>query len=256
MRGLDEQNGSLFSYVSLDERIPARHPARKVVVIVNDVLQALDSGCFARRWCRSCLGALRAPADGADAVQSAAEPSTTRETTPMSTTTETSKDRNAEVDFRGQKRCNETHQSVTDPQARLYRKGKGKPAPHCFAGHPLMENRSGLIVDVELTQGMDTPSAAAIAMIERHSPGSERRLTLGADKGYYSADFSPTAPHVRDAARGREGQGLGHRWAHHAPCGLRGEPTQAQRIEEPFGWGKTVGGLRESMLRGLARAGA
>src|SRR5690606_20272633 len=78
-------------------------------------------------------------------------PGTPTETTPM-TTTETRKDRNAEVDFRGSKRSNETHQSVTDPQARLYRKGKGKPAQLCFMGHALMENRSGLIVEAELTQ--------------------------------------------------------------------------------------------------------
>jgi DDE family transposase len=186
------------------------------------------------------------------------EPSTTTETTPMTTTTKTRKDRNAEVDFRGSKRSNETHRSVTDPQARLYRKGKGKPAQLCFMGHALMENRSGLIVEAELTQADGhAERAAAIAMIERHSPGSERRLTLGADKGYDSTDFVAelrrmcVTPHVAAKARSSAIDG---RTTRHA--GYAVSQRKRKRIEEPFGWGKTVGQLRKTMLRGLARVGA
>jgi len=373
MRGLDERNGSLFSYVSLEERIPARHPLRKVAVIVNDALKALD-GEFAQlyaadgrpsipperllraalvqilfsvrserqlmdqmqynllfRWfvglgiddpvwvptvftknrdrllnteiARKLLAAVLAhkevapllsdehfsvdgtlieawasmkslqpkpPPDGSDGgggaeeklpakpTRSETEPSTTPETTPMTKTTETSKDRNAEVDFRGSKRSNETHRSVTDPQARLYRKGKGKPAQLCFMGHALMENRSGLIVEAELTQADGhAERAAAITMIERHSPGSERRLTLGADKGYDSADFVAelrrmcVTPHVAAKAKGSAIDG---RTTRHA--GYAVSQRKRKQIEEPFGWGKTVGRLRKTMLRGLARVGA
>jgi hypothetical protein len=212
----------------------------------------------------------KAPPDGSDGgggveerspakpTGSEIEPSTTTKTTPMTTTTQTSKDRNAEVDFRGQKRSNETHRSVTDPQARLYRKGKGKPSQLCFMGHALMENRSGLIVEAELTQADGhAERAAAIAMIERHSPGSERRLTLGADKGYDSADFVAelrrmcVTPHVAAKAKSSAIDG---RTTRHA--GYAVSQRKRKQIEEPFGWGKTVGQLRKTMLRGLARVGA
>jgi transposase len=269
MRGLDERNGSLFSYVSLEVRIPARHPLRKVLVVVNDALKSLDAEfaqLYARdgrpsipperllraalvqipftvrserqlmdqmqynllfRWfvglgidnpvwvptvftknrdrllnteiARKLLAAVlvhkevaslfldehfsvdgtlieawtsmkslqpKPPPDGSGGEGGAeekspakpasreTEPSTTTETTPMTTTqstpqstTERTRDRNGEVDFRGQKRSNETHQSTTDPQARLYRKGKGKPAQLCFMGHadgePLGPDRRG-----------------------------------------------------------------------------------------------------------------
>jgi len=176
----------------------------------------------------------------------------------MSTTTKTRKDRNGEVDFRGSKRSNATHQSATDPQARLYRKGKGKPAQLCFMGHALMENRSGLVVEAELTQADGCAErTAAIAMIERHSPGSQRRLTLGADKGYDSADFVAelrrmcVTPHV--AAKAKR-SAIDGRTTRHA--GYAVSQRKRKQIEEPFGWGKTVGRLRKTMLRGLARVGA
>ena len=93
-------------------------------------------------------------------------------------------DRNAEVDFRGEKRSNATHASTTDPDARLYKKSPGTGAMLCFIGHALMENRSGLIVQGDLTQADGhAERRAALDMLHRHSPGSTRRLTLGADKG-------------------------------------------------------------------------
>jgi len=113
------------------------------------------------------------------------QPQPETETTPM-----TRPARNAEVDFRGEKRSNATHASTTDPEARLYKKSPGTGAILCFMGHTLMENRSGLIVQADLTQADGhAERRAALAMIHRHSPGSTRRLTLGADKGYDSADF-------------------------------------------------------------------
>ena len=98
--------------------------------------------------------------------------------------------RNAEVDFRGEKRTNITHASTTDPDARLYKKSPGTGAMLCFIGHALMENRSGLIVQGDLTQADGhAERRAAMDMIHRHSPGSTRRLTLGADKGFDAAEF-------------------------------------------------------------------
>ncbi|SFH53772.1 transposase, IS4 family [Palleronia marisminoris] len=102
----------------------------------------------------------------------------------------TSRNRNAEADFRGQKRSNTTHASVTDPQARLYNKSPGAGAILFFMGHTLMENRNGLIVQAEVTQtDGHAERKAALKMVNRHSPGLTRRLTLGADKGYDSANF-------------------------------------------------------------------
>ena len=116
------------------------------------------------------------------------QPQSQSETAPM--TRPGRKDRNADVDFRGERRSNATHASTTDPEARLYKKSPGTGAILCFMGHTLMENRSGLIVQADLTQADGhAERRAALAMIHRHAPGSTRRLTLGADKAYDSADF-------------------------------------------------------------------
>lgn len=116
--------------------------------------------------------------------------------------------RNGEVDFRGEKRSNATHASMTDPDARLYKKAPGTGAALCFVGHGLMENHSGLIVQADLTRATGRAERqAAIDMIHRHSPGSTRRLTLGADKGYDAAEFvtdlrqACVTPHVAQKSR-------------------------------------------------------
>jgi len=135
-------------------------------------------------------------------------------------TTAKPSDRNAEVDFRGQKRSNATHASVTDPEARLYKKSPGTGANLCFIGHTLMDEAgsatgprnppqgNGLIVPTEMTQADGhAERRAALAMIHRHSPGSTRRLTVGADKGYDCADFvkdlrqACVTPHVAQKIR-------------------------------------------------------
>ncbi len=168
------------------------------------------------------------------------------------------KDRNAEVDFRGQKRSNATHASVTDPEARLYKKSAGTGATLCFIGHTLMENRHGLIVQTEMTQADGhAERRAALAMIHRHSPGSTRRLTVGADKGYDSADFvkdmrqACVTPHVAQKARHSAIDG---RTTRHAGYAL--SQKRRKKIEEPFGWAKTVGPMAQTMLRGVKRIGA
>jgi transposase len=374
MRGSDETSGSLFSYVDLEERIPARQPLRKIRQVVNDALVSLDAefaalyADFGRpsiaperlirasllqilfsirserqlmeqmqynlmfRWfvglgiddavwvptvftknrdrllttdiARKVMAAIlahrevapllsdehfsvdgtlvkawasvksfqpkaeAAPPEGGDGpndppplpsatdAEASAEPSPSPETAPMTATKP--RDRNAEVDFRGQKRSNATHASVTDPEARLYRKSPGTGASLCFIGHTLMENRNGLIVQTEMTQADGhAERRAALAMIHRHSPGSTRRLTLGADKGYDCAEFvkdlrqACVTPHVAQKVRYSAIDG---RTTRHP--GYAVSQKCRKKIEEPFGWAKTVGPMAQTMLRGVKRVGA
>ena len=372
MRGSDEQNGALFSYVNLEDRVPARHPLRVIRQIVNTALVRLDAA-FADlyaaegrpsipperllravliqilfsirserqlmeqmqynllfRWfvglgiddpvwvptvftknrdrllttdmARQLLAAILAdkavkpllsdehfsvdgtllqawasmksfqpkePAGGGEAPASddagpgedGGAPTGAKEAADRgeaaSAAESPSAVRNAEVDFHGQKRSNETHASRTDPQARLYRKGPGKEAKLCFMGHALMENRSGLIVDACLTEANGhAERVAALAMIE---PRADRpgRITLGADKGYDTEDFvnelrsMSVTPHV---AAKLAGSAVDRRTTRHA--GYAASQRIRKRIEEAFGWSKTVGPAARTMLRGLERVGA
>ena len=164
--------------------------------------------------------------------------------------------RNAAADFRGQKRSNETHRSTTDPDARLYRKGPGMEAKLYFIGHGLMENRSGLIVDARLTRvSGHAERLAALAMIEPWAD-RPRAITLGADKGYDAADFIEVLrtlnvrPHVaQNTCRGRSA--IDGRTTRHPGYGM--SQRIRKRIEEAFGWVKTVAGLRKTKLRGLPK---
>jgi transposase len=163
--------------------------------------------------------------------------------------------RNPEVDFHGEKRTNATHQSTTDPEARLAKKGKGKEAKLCLMGHVLMENRSGLVVDVATTQATGTAEVdAATAMLDR--VGGDRRLTVGGDKLYDQAPFVDACrmrnitPHV---ARKAQGAAVDRRTTRHP--GYAVSQKVRKRVEEIFGWGKTVGGLRKLRFRGVKRAG-
>jgi transposase len=165
-------------------------------------------------------------------------------------------ERNAEVDFHGQTRSNATHVSVTDPEARLYKKGKGKEAKLCFMGHALMENRNGLIVDAETTcADGHGEREAALSMIDRCCPG-DHPITVGADKGYDIADFVArlramnVRPHVASKLKGSAIDG---RTTRHAAYTV--SQQKRKRIEEAFGWGKTVGTAAKTMLRGLDRVG-
>lgn len=181
------------------------------------------------------------------------QPQPETETTPMPRPTR--QHRNAEVDFRGEKRSNATHVSTTDPEARLYRKSPGTGAMLCFIGHALMENRSGLIVQSDLTRADGRAERrAALDMIHRHSPGSTRRLTLGADKGYDAAGFvtdlrlACVTPHVARKARHSAIDGRTTRHESHALS-----QKHRKRIEEAFGWAKTVGGMAQTVYRGIER---
>jgi transposase len=159
------------------------------------------------------------------------------------------------VDFHGEKRRNETHESTTDPDARLYRKGKGKESRLAFMGHALMENRHGLVVDTRLT--LATGKAEREAALEMVSVVSGRkRITLGADKGYDTADFVDSlrqlraTPHVAQNNRGRR-SAIDQRTVRHP--GYAVSQRMRKRVEEIFGWIKTVGNLRKTRHRRLAR---
>ena len=368
MRGMDEASGSLFSYVDLEARIPARHPLRKIRHVVNEALASLDAEFdalyidFGRpsipperlirasliqilfsvrserqlmeqmqynllfRWfvglgiddpvwvptvftknrdrllttemSRKVMAAILAhrevapllsddhfSVDGTlvkawasmknfqpkagntpdDDPGSPPEPDTPTEDHPEPPASETApmsrpsrKNRNAEVDFRGEKRSNATHASTTDPDARLYRKSPGTGAMLCFMGHALMENRNGLVVQADLTRADGhAERKAALDMIHSHSPGSTRQLTLCADKGYDAAGFvrdlrqACVTPHVARKARHSAIDG---RTTRHPGYAL--SQKHRKRIEEPFGWAKTVGGMAQTVYRGVERVRA
>lgn len=165
--------------------------------------------------------------------------------------------RNAERDFRGDKRSNETHASVTDPDARLYRKSNGQPSRLCYMGHLLIENRNGLIVDVRTTHATGRAEReAAVAMVAAAAHG--RHVTLGADKAYDAAEHVAhlraigVTPHVAQNLSGRRSAIDGRTTRH---PGYAISQRIRKRIEEPFGWIKATAGLRKTRHRGLGRVG-
>jgi transposase len=166
--------------------------------------------------------------------------------------------RNAEANFRGEKRSNGTHASTTDPDAKLYRKGTGKKAKLCFMGHALMENRSGLLVGACLTRADGhAERVAALALIEPHADRPSA-ITLGADKGYDAADFvnelraMRVTPHVAQNTSRRR-SAVDGRTTRHVGYGL--SQRMRKRIEEAFGWIKTVAGQDKTRFCGVERVG-
>jgi transposase len=164
--------------------------------------------------------------------------------------------RNQDVDYKGEKRSNQTHQSKTDPEARLMRKGFGKEARMSFSAHVLMENRNGMCVDISVAEANGTAECdEALKLVRREQERGSRVKTLGADKGYDNKKFVPAlkgariTPHVAakkytamDARTLRsKGYAISQR------C--------RKKVEEIFGWMKTVGGLRKTRYIGIARTG-
>jgi transposase len=160
------------------------------------------------------------------------------------------------VDFRGQRRSNDTHESTTDDEAKLLRKGKGKEAKLSYGGHALMENRNGLCVDLQVCSALETETEAAKEMLSRQARKRVRPTTLGADKGYHTKDFvahlrkKKIAPHIAQI-EGRSTPGLDARTTRHAGYAI--SQRKRKRVEEIFGWMKAYGGLRRTLARGLAR---
>ena len=165
--------------------------------------------------------------------------------------------RNGDRDFRGEKRSNETHASTTDPDARLFKKAAGQASRLCHMGHALMENRNGLVVDATLTTATGTAEReAAMAMVGDLPEGG--RITLGGDKAYDTQDFVAemrrlgVTPHVSQNSKGRR-SAIDGRTTRHA--GYAVSVRVRKRIEEVFGWIKTVAGLRKTRHRGTVRVG-
>lgn len=343
MRGSDATSGSLFSYVDLEQRVPAQHPLRVIKAIVDDVLVSLDAdferlyegtgrqsvaperllrasllqafysvrserqlmeqidynllfrwfvglGIDDPVWDHSTFSKNRDRLLDANVAAKFLEavlrhPKVKRFLSDdhfsvdgtlveawASLKSFRAKDggdeppspgRNGERDFHGEKRANDTHESTTDPDAKLFRKGNGQPAKLCFMGHALMENRSGLVVQAHLSQASGTAEReAAIHMVNRQSPGSSRRITLGADKGYDAASFvgdlrqMAVTPHIaKNNAVTKTGKrrrsAIDARTTRHP--GYEVSQRVRKRIEEAFGWAKTVGGLAKTKLRGTKR---
>lgn len=160
---------------------------------------------------------------------------------------------NADVDFRGQKRSNATHQSTTDPEARLRKKAVGQEAKLCFGLHALMENRHGLYVDLQVSSAVGvTEGEVALELLRKQ----KRARTVGADKGYHHGPFvqgcrqQGIQPHVA-VAKGRKIVGLDRRTLRTATYAL--SQKLRKRIEEGFGWMKTVGGFRKTRFKGIGR---
>ena len=160
--------------------------------------------------------------------------------------------RNQERDFHGEKRSNETHASTTDPDARLFRKGRGKEARLCHIGHLLMENRHGLVVGARLTQATGKAERAAAAELVA-ALGGNRKITLGADKnddtrGVVNALHEmKITPHVAQNHTNRESTIDGHIIRHPR---YATNDTIRKRIEECLGWARTIGGLCKSRFIG------
>lgn len=188
-------------------------------------------------------------------------------------------DNNGFADFKGKARTNDTHESKTDPDSKLYRKGSGREAKLSHMAHVLMENRHGLVTDFELTEASGHAERdAALVMVDREKSHRERknkrkqrkasrrknkkarRLTLAADKGYDTRDFVRACrerritPHVAQNQHARRRSSIDGRTTRHP--GYRHSSTARLLIEKVFAWLKTVGGFRRSRFRGRARTEA
>jgi transposase len=335
MRGPDRTSGSLFSYVDIEQRIPAKHPLRLIREIVNAVLVALDAE-FARlyettgresiapewllrgsllqafysirserqlmeqldynllfRWfvglgvddpvwdhstfsknrdrlleadvaAKFLAAVLRHPKVERFLSEEHFSVDGTLIEAWASIKSVRAKDgadqppapgRNGERDFHGEQRTNDTHASTTDPEAKLYRKGKGQPAKLCFMGHALIENRHGLVVQADASEANGTAERnTALAMIDAQAPGTTNQLSLGADKGYDTSAFVAdlrqrcVTPHV---AHKIKGSAIDGRTTRHA--GYCRSQKKRKLVEEAFGWGKTIAGMAKVKVRGLAK---
>lgn len=165
---------------------------------------------------------------------------------------------NPTLDYRGQKRGNATHESTTDPESRLYRKGNNVEAKLCYLGHVVMENRNGFVVDTRLTPATGTAEREAALEMAAALPGGQARVTLGADKAYDTQEFVKrlreinVTPHVA--------QNNGHRRSAidgrtTTQPGYEISQRKRKRVEEVFGWLKTVAGMRKTKFRGTDRIG-
>lgn len=169
---------------------------------------------------------------------------------------------NPTINFHGEKRCNDTHQSTTDPQSVLYRKAKGREAKLCFGGQILMENRSGLCADIRIHNPIEqSEPAVALEQLDEHVKlyQNVRPKTVGADKAYHQRSFvagcreRKISPHTA-CKKATKVEGLDGRTT--TKAGFKTSQRIRQRVEEICGWIKTVGGLRRSRYLGIERTQA
>jgi transposase len=165
---------------------------------------------------------------------------------------------NPTVDFRGERRSNDTHQSTTDEDARLARKSQGHESKLAYCGNVLIENRNGLVVDTELLQCNGTAERDAALLMAERLEGTQR-VTMAADKGYDTQDFvremrdMNVTPHVAQNHNRNGGSAIDGRTTRHA--GYKVSQQKRKRVEEVFGWLKTVGMLRKTRHRGVFKVG-
>ena len=332
MRGADQQPGSMFSYVSLEERVPADHPLRAIRRITDRALTRLSPRFgtlyvkfgrpsippeqLLRAWLLQALYTIRSErqlmeqleynllfrwfvglgmddavwspttftknrdrlldgdvataffeavrlhaeserllshehftVDGTLLEAWASHKSFKRRDSPPDPPADAGG--NAAVDFRGERRTNATHQSTTDPDARLYKKGIGRPAQLAYGAHLLMENRSGLIVDTCVMPADGYGERTAAVWMAGAVPGG--RVTLGMDKGYdypaFVAELRHLAvtPHVAQNTTNRRSAIDGRTTRH---LGYAVSQRKRTLVEQAFGWLKTIGGLRKLRHRG------
>lgn len=337
MRGNDEQQSNVFSYVSLEERVPADHPLRPIRRAVDEVLRAMSKefdGMYARTgrpsvsperllralllqifysvrsermlmeqldynllfrwfvgmeidepvWNHAVFSKNRERLLNEEVagrffarVLSQAKPHLSDEhftvdgtlieawASQKSFQRKDDSDDEDGSDFRGEKRTNETHESRTDPEARLYRKGNGQEAKLAYLGHVMIENRNGLIVDAMVTRADGTAERDAALLMtharyrKRHRQGRRGAFTVGADKAYDTRDFVTTLrsmnvrPHVAQNTKRSGGSAIDNRTTRHDSYSI----SQKKRtlIEKVFGWMKQTGGIRKTKLRGLWKVG-
>jgi IS5 family transposase len=162
-----------------------------------------------------------------------------------------------DVNFHGESRCNDTHQSTTDPEARLYKKSKGSEAKLSYLGHGLMENRNGLLVGTLVTPAQGTAERDAALLLAEKIPGT-KRVTLGGDKNYDTRDFvrelrqMKITPHVAQNNTNRS-SAIDGRTTRHAGYAI--SQQKRKRVEQSFGWMKVIGMLRKVKLRGREKVG-
>lgn len=165
---------------------------------------------------------------------------------------------NPTVNFHGEKRSNQTHESTTDADALLARKGNGKEAKLCYCGNVMIENRNGLVVDAELFQANGTAERDAALIMAERIPGTDR-VTVAGDKGYDTRDFVAelrqmnVTPHVAQNVARSGGSAIDGRTTRHV--GYRISQQRRKIVEEFFGWLKTVAGQRKTRYRGIWRVG-
>jgi transposase len=161
---------------------------------------------------------------------------------------------NPTVNFHGDQRRNDTHRSKTDPEARLFKKSSGSESKLSYMAHVLMENRNGLVMDTRLTKSTGQAERESAWMMAWRVAGGQRRITLGGDKNYDTQQLVASlraiqaTPHVAQNEHARRSSAIDERTTRHA--GYAVSQRKRKRVEEIFGWIKTIAGLRKTKHRG------